>query len=146
MGGGRKPRNAAVAPIFKQRTEKAQTPSWWHSPSESDTDMSSQMASVRAEAPLTRQDMKGFLADFQKSVAEELDKRLTPILEGMADLIARAQATESKMEVLQETVTVHEDELQDLREQLRILEDSNESLNNRTISGCDVCLKRCPPK
>ncbi|CAH2219428.1 Hypothetical predicted protein [Pelobates cultripes] len=132
MGGSRKSRNAAVAPIFRQKAEKAQAPPLEHSPSDSDSEMSSQAASDRAEAPLTRRDMKGFLADIRKSVAEELDKKLGPIMEGMADLSARTQATETKMAEAMETVQAHGGELQALREQLRSLEESNEDLNNRS--------------
>ncbi|CAH2310986.1 Hypothetical predicted protein, partial [Pelobates cultripes] len=132
MGGSRKARNSAVAPIFRQKAEKAQAPSLEHSPSDSDSEMSSQAASDRAEAPLTRRDMKGFLADIRKSVAEELDKKLGPIMEGMADLSARTQATETKMAEAMETVQAHGGELQALREQLRSLEESNEDLNNRS--------------
>ncbi|CAH2323282.1 Hypothetical predicted protein [Pelobates cultripes] len=94
--------------------------------------MSSQAHSDRSEAPLTRRDMRGFLADFKKSVAEELDKRLCPILEGMADLSARAQATEAKMADTDERIQAHGTEIQYLRDQLRSLEETNEDLNNRT--------------
>ncbi|CAH2327674.1 Hypothetical predicted protein [Pelobates cultripes] len=88
--------------------------------------------SDRTEAPLTRTDMQDFLADFKWSVAEELERKLSPIMEAMADLTARTQATETKMEGVQESVHAHTEELQDLRDQLRILEDSNEDLNKRT--------------
>ncbi|CAH2312231.1 Hypothetical predicted protein [Pelobates cultripes] len=94
--------------------------------------MSSQAPSERTEAPLTRRDMQGFLADFKQSVAEELDKRLCPILEGMADLSARAQAAEAKMADTEEIVQAHGSEILHLRDQLRSLEDTNEDLNNRT--------------
>ncbi|CAH2221084.1 Hypothetical predicted protein [Pelobates cultripes] len=147
MGGSRKSRNSAVAPIFRQKAEKAQAPSLEHSPSDSDSEMSSQAASDRAEAPLTRRDMKGFLADIRKSVAEELDKKLGPIMEGMADLSARTQATETKMAEAMETVQAHGGELQALREQLRSLEESNEDLNNRSrrnnIRSCRAAEARC---
>ncbi|CAH2295911.1 Hypothetical predicted protein [Pelobates cultripes] len=132
MGGGKKTRNSAVAPIFQQKAAKAQAPSSPHSPSDTDSEMSSHTVSDRAEAPLTRRDMKGFLADIRKSVAEELEKKLGPIMEGMADLTARTHATKTKMAEALETVQAHGGELQDLREQLRSLEDSNEDLNNRT--------------
>ncbi|CAH2311395.1 Hypothetical predicted protein [Pelobates cultripes] len=69
--------------------------------------------------------MKGFLAELKKSVEEELDKRLFPIKEGMADLTAQAQATEHKMEKLAESVSSHNPDLQDLREQLRLREETS---------------------
>ncbi|CAH2296395.1 Hypothetical predicted protein [Pelobates cultripes] len=50
----------------------------------------------------------------------------------MGDLMARIQATESKTEEVMETVHTHEAELQNLRDQLRYLEEFNEDLNNKT--------------
>ncbi|CAH2275151.1 Hypothetical predicted protein [Pelobates cultripes] len=94
--------------------------------------MSTQAHADGPEAPLTRRDMRGFLADFRSSVAEELDKRLNPILENMADLTARTQAVEDNMAEVQNSVHTHEGALQDLRDQLRALEDANEDLSNRT--------------
>ncbi|CAH2321451.1 Hypothetical predicted protein [Pelobates cultripes] len=129
MGGGKKTRNSAVAPIFQQKAAKAQAPSSANSPSDSDSEISSHTVPDRVEAPLTRRDRRGFLENFHKSVAEELDKKLGPIMEGMADLkSARRPLNQKAMEVVQ----AHGGELQDLREQLRSLEDSNEDLNNRT--------------
>ncbi|CAH2254591.1 Hypothetical predicted protein [Pelobates cultripes] len=76
--------------------------------------MSSQALTDRAEAPLTRRDMRGFLEDFRSSVAEELDKR--PIMENMADLTARAQAVEDNMAEVQDSVHTQEGALKDLRD------------------------------
>ncbi|CAH2282126.1 Hypothetical predicted protein [Pelobates cultripes] len=132
MGGGKKARNSSVAPIFRQKPEQQRAPSLEPLPSDSDSEMSSQAPSERTEAPLTRRDMQGFLADFKQSVAEELDKRICPILEGMADLSARAQAAEAKMADTEEIVQAHGSEILHLRDQLRSLEDTNEDLNNRT--------------
>ncbi|CAH2282744.1 Hypothetical predicted protein [Pelobates cultripes] len=50
----------------------------------------------------------------------------------MADLTAQAQATENKMEEVMETVSTHDTDIQELREQIPILEESNKHLNNRT--------------
>ncbi|CAH2291914.1 Hypothetical predicted protein [Pelobates cultripes] len=50
----------------------------------------------------------------------------------MAELAARAQVTEHKMEEVAEAVSSHDTDLQDLREQLRLLEETNEDLSNRT--------------
>ncbi|CAH2221201.1 Hypothetical predicted protein [Pelobates cultripes] len=132
MGGEKKKRNSTVAPIFRQRGEQARAPSSEHSPPDSDSEMGSQTAPDQSEAPLTRRDMQGFIADFGKTVADELDRKLGPIMERMADLTARTQATETKMAEAMETVQAQGGELQDLREQLRSLEEYNEDLNNRT--------------
>ncbi|CAH2250291.1 Hypothetical predicted protein [Pelobates cultripes] len=132
MGGRKKARNQSVAPIFRQKPEQQRAPSLELPQTDSESEMSSQAHSERSEAPLTRRDMRGFLADFKKSVAEELDKRLCPILEGMADLSARAQATEAKMVDTDERIQAHGTEIQYLRDQLRSLEETNEDLNNRT--------------
>ncbi|CAH2328259.1 Hypothetical predicted protein [Pelobates cultripes] len=110
MGGGKKSCNSSFAPIFGQKPEKAQEPSLEHSPLESESEMSSQATSDRTETPLTR---RGFIADFRKYVAEELDERLCPIIEGMVDLSARTQALETKMSEAMETVHAHGGELQD---------------------------------
>ncbi|CAH2292531.1 Hypothetical predicted protein [Pelobates cultripes] len=104
MGGREKARNSAVAPIFRQKPEQARAPSSEAPLTDSDSEMSSQVHSERTEAPLTRSDMRGFLADFKQSVADELEKRLCLILENMADLSARAQAAEDKMAATEETV------------------------------------------
>ncbi|CAH2297012.1 Hypothetical predicted protein [Pelobates cultripes] len=132
MSDGRKACNSSVAPILRQKTEQKQAPSLEPSLSDSESEMSSQANSERTEAQLTPRDMRGFMADFKKSVAEELDKRLCPIMEGMADLSARAQATETKMAETVEMVYAHGSELQHLREQLPSLKDTNKDLNNRT--------------
>ncbi|CAH2272309.1 Hypothetical predicted protein [Pelobates cultripes] len=75
MGGGKKTRNSTVAPIFRQRGEQARAPSSEHSPPDSDAEMGSQSAPDQSEAPLTRRDMQGFIADFGKTVADELDRK-----------------------------------------------------------------------
>ncbi|CAH2326912.1 Hypothetical predicted protein [Pelobates cultripes] len=132
MGGGKKAQNSSVAPIFRQKPEQQRAPSLEPPQTDSESEVSSQAHSERSEAPLTRRDMRGFLADFKKSVAEELDKRLCPILEGMADLSARAQATEAKMADTDERIQAHGTEIQYLPDQLRSLEETNEDLNNKT--------------
>ncbi|CAH2328050.1 Hypothetical predicted protein [Pelobates cultripes] len=103
MGGGKKARNSAVAPIFRQKPEQTRAPSSEAPLTDSDSEMSSHAHSERTEAPLTRNDMRGFLADFKQSVAEELEKRLCPILATMSELSARTQATEDKMAATEET-------------------------------------------
>ncbi|CAH2292769.1 Hypothetical predicted protein [Pelobates cultripes] len=111
--------------------DKAQPPAPELSPSDTESEMSSQALTDRAEAPLTRRDMRGF----RSSVAEELDKRLSPIMENMADLTARAQEVEDNMAEVQDSVHTHEGALKDLRDQLRALEDANEDLRNRTCQN-----------
>ncbi|CAH2283991.1 Hypothetical predicted protein [Pelobates cultripes] len=76
--------------------------------------------------------MRGFLAEFKKSVTKELDKLLIPIQEGMADLMAWAQETKHKMEEIAEAVNSHDTDLQELREQLQLMEEAKEDLSNRT--------------
>ncbi|CAH2273468.1 Hypothetical predicted protein [Pelobates cultripes] len=119
MGGAKKTRNSSVAPIFRRTQERAQTPAPELSLPGADSEMSSQTPTYRAEA---------FVIQWRRSWTS----CSTLFWKNMADITACAQATEANMAEVQESVHTHEGALRYLRDQLRVLEDANEDLNNRT--------------
>ncbi|CAH2324830.1 Hypothetical predicted protein [Pelobates cultripes] len=124
MGGGKKTRNSAVA----TEDREGKVPSLAHSPSDSECAKDGLGQSGGTADPT------GYVRLHRRlqKIAEELDKRLSPIMEGMVDLTACTEATETKMAEAMEAVQAHGREQQDLGEQLCSLENTNEDLNNRT--------------
>ncbi|CAH2249014.1 Hypothetical predicted protein [Pelobates cultripes] len=76
--------------------------------------------------------MSGFLQEFKAHVAEELPKNLQPLHEGLTDLAMRTHEVEAKIEDTASAVHSHDLAIQELREQIKCLEEAQEDLSNRS--------------
>ncbi|CAH2300978.1 Hypothetical predicted protein [Pelobates cultripes] len=95
-------------------------------PSDNESDDSCSILEGSLDSPLTRRDMRGFMREFKSHVAEELQKHLQLLHEGLTDLAMWTHEVETKMEDTITTVNSYDSAIQKLKEQIKSLDEAQE--------------------
>ncbi|CAH2305965.1 Hypothetical predicted protein [Pelobates cultripes] len=132
MGGGRKTKHGAeVAPIFHARREESS--SRGEDGREEDSDSAaSDTSRTAAAAPLTKADLRHLLQEIKTNMAAEFFRHLTPITESLNDLTRRTTAIEDQLDRTSTQAQTNETAISALQDQVRLLEEAQEDLNNRS--------------